>query len=296
MTTSPASWIVGFDGSDSSRAAARWALVNARERNEGVHLVHAWSVASTTVFSAFAPLVLDESIEAAEAAARQELDAFVAELATQAPGPLTSSLVQGDASNVLLDASEHSDRLVVGARGGGRFDRLLLGSTSTRCATHSSVPTIVIRPGSTPEQPGPVRRIVVAVDGSANSLAAVDWACSFAAAGSTVQLVAVWEYSPGIFSSEHIYYPDAREQAQERFDRQLDDLPSSAGRDDIELTTAFVEGSPRDQIAAHAEHADLLVVGARGRGAVGAALLGSVSTWLLHHVATPIAVIPHDDD
>jgi hypothetical protein len=45
-------------------------------------------------------------------------------------------------------------------------------------------------------------------------------------------------------------------------------------------------------LAEQAEEVDLVVVGARGHGAVGAALLGSVSTWLLHHVHRPIAVVP----
>jgi nucleotide-binding universal stress UspA family protein len=45
-------------------------------------------------------------------------------------------------------------------------------------------------------------------------------------------------------------------------------------------------------LAEAATGADLVVVGARGHGTVGAAVLGSVSTWLLHHVDQPVAVIP----
>ncbi len=39
-------------------------------------------------------------------------------------------------------------------------------------------------------------------------------------------------------------------------------------------------------------------MGARGHGAIGSAILGSVSTWLLHQVQRPMVVVPHpiDDD
>lgn len=82
-------------------------------------------------------------------------------------------------------------------------------------------------------------------------------------------------------------------EARQRFDDQIADLAGVVQRDDIDVNTYFVEGSPREPIASHAADADLLVVGARGRGAIGSALLGSVSTWLLHHVTRPIAVVPH---
>jgi nucleotide-binding universal stress UspA family protein len=258
-------------------------------------LVHAWSIATATVYSAFEPVIVAESIAAVEQAARQELEAFVDELAVESPVPVTATLVHGDASSVLLDASRESDQVVVGARGSGRFERLLLGSTSTRCATHATVPTIVVRQDGDDKSPTSVRHIVVAVDGSPNSIAAVTWACSFAQPESKVDLIGVWEFSPGIFSSEYIYYPRALDEARKRFDDQIAALPAAVHRDDIEINTTFVEGIPRKQIAAHAADADLLVVGARGRGAIGSALLGSVSTWLLHHCNKPVAVVPHLD-
>lgn len=293
--STPNEWIVGFDGSESSRAAARWAVANAHGRSESVRLVHAWSAATPTAYSAFAPILLPESIAVVEDAARQELEAFADELATESPVPVSTTLVQGDPSSALLDASRESDQLVVGARGSGRFDRLLLGSTSTRCATHATVPTIVVRQDGDDKSPTSVRHIVVAVDGSPNSIAAVTWASSFAQPKSKVDLIGVWEFSPGIFSGEYFYYPSALDEARERFDDQIADLPTTVRRDDIDINTSFVEGIPRKQIAAHAAEADLLVVGARGRGAIGSALLGSVSTWLLHHCNKPVAVVPHLD-
>jgi nucleotide-binding universal stress UspA family protein len=56
------------------------------------------------------------------------------------------------------------------------------------------------------------------------------------------------------------------------------------------------DGEPGDAIlgAAAAEHADLIVVGTRGRGAVGR-LLGSVSDYVLHRASVPVLVARSDD-
>ena len=292
MSDRPNEWIIGFDGSPSSKSAARWAAANAADRADSIRLVHVWSIAAATVYSAFEPTILAESISTVERVAHQTVDRFAAELATESPVPVHTVVVQGDASNVLLDAAGEARQLVLGARGNGGFERLLLGSTSTRCATHASVPTVVVR--DTDEPPAATNRIVVGFDGSDNAIEAVDWACSFARPGSSVEIVAVWEFAPSLFSGDPFYYPEAKERARGLFADQIQRRPLTSERDDIDVTTVFSEGSPREKLAEAAEPADLLVVGARGRGAIGAALLGSVSTWMLHHVRLPVAVIPHD--
>ncbi len=292
MSDRPNEWIIGFDGSPSSKSAARWAAANAAGRADSIRLVHVWSIAAATVYSAFEPTILAESISTVERVAHQTVDRFAAELATESPVPVSTVVVQGDASNVLLDAAGNARQLVLGARGNGGFERLLLGSTSTRCATHASVPTVVVR--DTDEPLSATNRIVVGFDGSDNAIEAVDWACSFAVPGSSVEIVAVWEFAPSLFSGEPFYYPEAKERARGLFADQIQRLPLTSVRDDIDVTTVFLEGSPREKLAEAAEPADLLVIGARGRGAIGAALLGSVSTWMLHHVRLPVAVIPHD--
>lgn len=284
-------WMVGVDGSESAKSAARWAIANAPGRAESICLVHAWNVAATTVYSPFAPIMLADTVEAVERTASDELEVLAAELAPDSVVPISRLLVQGEPSTVLLDVARRSAQLIVGARGAGLFDRVLLGSTSTRCATHATVPTVVVRE-QFDRPPPPVRHLVVGFDGSANALAAVDWACGSASPGSAVDIIAVWEFTPSLFSGEPLYYPDAARRARELFEEQLTALPTSARRDDIAVSTYFLKGSPRERLATCASEADLLVVGARGRGAIGSALLGSVSSWLLHHVDQPIAVIP----
>jgi nucleotide-binding universal stress UspA family protein len=54
---------------------------------------------------------------------------------------------QGDPAAVLLRRSEGADMLVVGSRGHGGFNRLLVGSVSEKCVRHATCSVIVIRRG-----------------------------------------------------------------------------------------------------------------------------------------------------
>jgi len=70
--------------------------------------------------------------------------------------------------------------------------------------------------------------------------------------------------------------------------RQVDDLP-----DDISVTTVVVSGHPAAKILRQLREGnhDLLVMGTRGLGRVGSALLGSVSQAVLHESEVPVLVV-----
>ena len=69
---------------------------------------------------------------------------------------------------------------------------------------------------------------------------------------------------------------------------QVDELP-----DDISITTVVVSGHPAPKILAQLREGnhDLLVMGTRGLGRVGSALLGSVSQGVLHEAEVPVLVV-----
>ncbi len=234
-------------------------------------------------------LTLSQSFQAIKDAAQATADEIAERISSSLSIPVTTCVGQGGVASLLLEASHESGLLVVGSRGRGGFARLALGSTSTQCATHSTTPVAVI-PAAAPI--APVASIVVAFDGSANSVAALKWAAKFAAAGSVIECVSVWDTTPIAIGADQFFFPEASGLAEERFEHLVSQSIDSIGRDDIEIRHRFVVGQPRSALEDAAATTDLLVMGARGQGGISASLLGSVSTWLLHHVHTPMAVVP----
>jgi nucleotide-binding universal stress UspA family protein len=131
--------VVGFDGSPHAHTALRWALMHVR-RSAQVVVVSAYP--SESVIGE--PLTL--SPEAAEARARQDLDDGVAALLRDLHDhpPVELRVMPGDPRVALRAASSNADLLVVGSRGQGVLDRLLLGSVANALVHHPTIPTIVV--------------------------------------------------------------------------------------------------------------------------------------------------------
>lgn len=131
--------VVGFDGSPHAQSALRWTLTHVRRSARVVALL---AYPSESVIGE--PLTL--SPEAAEARARQRLEDSVAVLLGDLEGHPTLELrvMPGDPRMALRAASSDADLLVVGSRGQGVLDRLLLGSVANALVHHPMVPTIVV--------------------------------------------------------------------------------------------------------------------------------------------------------
>lgn len=288
-------WVVGTDGSECARHAALWAVEHAPGRADAVRVTTAWSVPAAPALPPVGPMAPYWDIESYESAAQATVDELAAQLGERLDVPIETIVAEGQSSSVLLSAARHASLLVIGSRGRGGFARLVLGSTSTQCATHATTPTAVIPAESPLER---TAKIVVAVDGSENSVEAVRWAVGFASSGTTIECVRVWDATPVTVGADQFFFPDVGDVAREHFFEEMDALTAELdlGGRDIELESTFVEGRIRQELSKAAESADLLVMGARGHGAIGAVLLGSVSTWLLHHVKRPMVIVPHGPD
>lgn len=280
-------WVIGVDGSACSANAVAWAAANAPGRAVGLEIVTAWQTPAVVASSMSSLPVIDDG--EAQAAAEQTTRDLAARVGAELDLPVEAFVGRGGSAEVLLAASDEADLLVLGSRGRGGFARLVLGSTSTQCATHATVPAVVV-----PVDVHPVgaRRILVGFDGSANATAALRWAVRFAAPGSTVVAAWVWDATPLAVGADAFFFPDASDLAAERFHHLLEPIQGQADHDGVTLEREFLRGTPRAVLAGLADHVDLVVVGARGHGALGAALLGSVSTWMLHHQHRPVAVVP----
>jgi len=132
----------------------------------------------------------------------------------------------------------------------------------------------------------PVTTVVVGVDGSLDSAAAVGWVVTFAA---VVDAHVVAVHALGLLEHERSD-PDHHRLIGMLHDwtRGLDGLPAE------HVERRLVPGSPGSSILQMAEAvgADLVVVGTRGEGARGHTLLGSTSLELAERCPCPLVIVP----
>ena len=289
--TDVATWVVGTDGSDHARVAAEWSVALAADSPKPVHLqiCAAWQIpymGALPIPGETLQTVAAETEAAIAAQARDLADAL------GSPPCVTTGVRtgKGPAGQVLLTAAEQADLVVVGSRGRGGFARLLLGSTSHQVAVHSPAPVIIVPPSARYEG---LRRVIVGVDGSTNSQAALAWANNMAPEEAELVAAMVWE-SPAYLGLEGLD-PGALDRlmanAEHGFQTTMDDAEGHLGCPG-RFTRLFEVGHPGHALVTLGEDADLVVVGGRGRGGIAGAVLGSVATWVTHHLTCPAAVIP----
>ncbi|MEW1636898.1 universal stress protein [Streptomyces sp. NPDC093801] len=134
--------VVGVDGSPSSRTALRWAVAYAGLVGAAVEAVTAWEIPGEASWSA--PAVDAEFDE--EEAEKLLVDEVRTVLGEAGSRLVRERLVHGHPVEVLVDAAEGADMLVVGSRGRGGFRRALLGSVSQQVALHAPCPVTIVRP------------------------------------------------------------------------------------------------------------------------------------------------------
>ncbi|MFA1547936.1 universal stress protein [Actinomadura chokoriensis] len=275
--------VAGYDGSQNGIRALDWAAEEARARGLPLTVVHAWE---TYIGSPLGMPMVD-----LPALAQETLDGGLEHVRKEAPDvPLQALLECGQPAAKLIEAGKKAALIVLGPRGLGGFAGLVLGSVSAQVAAHATCPVVIAR-GETDRRPGPgPGRVVVGVDGSPASQAAL--AMAFAEAelhGTSVLAVAAREPA----QVKHLPPPadeaDMRKAATERLDQLM--LPLQELHPGVHSEAEVVTGPPREVLLDVAEGARLLVVGSRGLGGFRGLLLGSVSHALVQHAPCPVAVV-----
>jgi len=136
------------------------------------------------------------------------------------------------------------------------------------------------------------RPIVVGVDGSQSSLAALRWAVRQAElTGAPLEIVSAWEW-PVSFLGWETPLPDDYDPADEAR-RQLDKAVSAVltPGDAIEVRRSVIEGHTAAVLEALSKTADLVVIGSHGHGEFAGMLLGSVSEHCVTHCHCPVVVL-----
>lgn len=279
--------VVGVDGSEEAAVALDWAARQA-----------ALTGAALDVVTTFGPEYVFVTPAEQERATEHVIGGARARIASRAgstpDAPVRMRSRLGWADEVLVEESAGAELLVVGTRGLGGFHGLTLGSIGRKCVHRATVPVVVVRglDASGPDNVGTDHRIVVGIDGSPASAAALDWAARQATlTGARLEVLMAWEWpamygwSPG--SSE--YNP------QQNGDTLLDQAvgPVRLRYPDLPMQTEAIEGPAASLLVKASRGADLLAVGSRGHTEFTGILLGSVSEHCVVHAHCPVLVHHH---
>ncbi|MGB0436607.1 MAG: universal stress protein [Mycobacterium sp.] len=141
--------------------------------------------------------------------------------------------------------------------------------------------------------------IVVGVDGSAPSNAAVAWAARQAALRNIPLSVVCVNAPTAAAASALMTVPvpaDYTRWQHEQAEQIIEDarkIVADAGSPQVQAQS--LDGPPIPTLVELSKHAEMVVAGCRGLDAVDRALLGSVSSALVHHAHCPVAII-HDEE
>lgn len=270
--------VVGVIDAEASRSALDWAVRYARATNAELEML---SVVGAAVGASGEHELLASISRSAEESLGRE-----AEAAAASGVPARARVEHGDPVDLLLEASKSAQLVVIGGEPGGHGRR---GRHGTRIAAGAACPVVVVPDIDLSDRRG----IVVGVDGSETSDAAIEFAAAEAArSGEPLTLVSAWVpvAVPGDFGAyPDLYLTDLEGIAQDTVDRVRDRV--QAAHPQLEIHVHAGEGEPSRLIGEQAQTARLTVVGSHGRGALARFLLGSVSEEVVSHLVAATAVV-----
>ena len=282
---------VGVDGSATGREALRFALWEGALRGARVRVVHAWSIPALTMTGVGMVPSYAEVEEELAASAAASLEDDLQRVGRSGEGvELERRVVKGDAAGTLVDLSADADLLVVGSRGRGAIAAAMLGSVSQACLHHASCPVAVVHVAHYGEH----ARLLVGVDGSNGSGAALEWAYAEARLRGTGVHALCAYHEPWGLSGGVVRSPEAVHELREALRQNATQVVESVERaapDDVAITGETVAAAPGPALVAAASDADMLVLGTRGRGGFASLTLGSVSRYCAAHAGGVVVVV-----
>ncbi|MFE3632719.1 universal stress protein [Streptomyces sp. NPDC059168] len=265
--------VVGLDGSEVGFAAVDWAAGEALRHGLPLRLVH---------------------VTTGERDASALIDAATERVRRCVPTvPLTSEVLHADPATALIGQGHDAFALVLGSRGLGDLDAMLLGSVGLAVAARAECPVVVVR-GAAEHRESRFGSVVVGVENGEGSGTAVPFAFREAQVRHC-GLVVVHAWTAPIDAHATARAPSWALEAHRRPPAQvLDDalrgLTERYG--DVRVTRRVVEGPARRELLGAASAADLLIVGAPRRHGHPGLQLGLIGHAMLHHAPCPVAVVP----
>jgi nucleotide-binding universal stress UspA family protein len=288
MGALPERILLATDGSEDAARATEAASDLARRSGAELHVVHVWhdvrGFAHDFVKRELrrqGQEILDEQVERVRAAGGEVAKAH---------------LRRGRTSNEVIALSEEigAGLLVVGSRGLGTVQRILMGSQSEEIVHRAQIPVLVLRGA---QDIWPPARIVIGEDFSDDARKAGELAASIGKLYGAQGLLVyshpdLPEVPPGEARSTVSDLMDMHERDESMLDERAGDLEEILGsRPEVKVS----EGYPANVLleASQEVQPSLVAVGSRGLAGIMRTRLGSVSTKVVTASRGPVLVYPH---
>ena len=287
--------VVGVDGSTGSARALEYAVAEAARSGLELEIVNALDLPTDVDF--YGVRLAAPDIEAMQSYAEDLLASAKAKVHELQPDLVCETRYEiGNASSILIAASESATAMVLGTRGMGAAGRTFLGSVSTRLASDAKCPLFVINEDYDVPTEGPV---VIGVDDSDFSIAALRFALLEAERRKTNLRVVTGYRIPALaIPIDADLVNDLRSSEADSAKQLIANVLAEARQAEpikVDVEQIAVEAPAGEAILSQSADAQLIVVGSHGKGWAKRLFVGSVSRHVLHSAERPVAVINVQD-
>jgi len=280
--------VVGFDESESSKAALKEASLRVRNKGGKIYLVHAVYVDQEEF--ATLPSQMEKRFEIGTKVcldAKKNLhDTYGLN------GSVESLICEGEPPEVIVDVAQGkgADLIALGTYGRKGLKRLLMGSVTARVVLNSPCDVLVVKKPCSGCS-GSYHSLLVPFDGSEFSKKALIRACELSkddgAEVSVLYVIPRYEEMMDFFKTESI--KKSLFQEAEKIVEGAKKIASGSG---VQIKAVVQEGNAADKIVeiAHTIKHDLIIMGTHGWRGVNKAIMGSTAERIIAHAACPILV------
>ncbi len=280
-------FLVPLDGSELSESVFPWARLLAETFEKKVELLRCYEPPASTYL--IPELTAPPPVYEDQAFFHKDIEEYLAKRVKRFPQGMAEPLrCEGDPAMAILDRceSEEIDWVVMASHGRSGLGRWLLGSVATKVVRGSRRPVLIVNAGTKIIESPQLKRILVCLDGSAVSEAAlepaVELANKFDARLVLYRGVAITPIGHPKVDAAVAYQLEAAKEYLEEVKSRYPDLP-------ISLVTR--SAGPGLGITEQARQCDMVVLGSHGHSGVKRWLLGSVAESVIQAAEKPVLIV-----